>query len=172
MTEPRRPHKELAEQPSLFFPVDTWEAPPPVAPPPPLVHSALPKPTTPLGACALAYQAHLRETNHSEYTITCFLSDLRLLTEFLGRETQLRAITTERLGEWLTHLRWERGAKPAPKTMARRVTFLKNFCGWLEREHVLARDLARDIALARPTPPLPELLFDDEVRRLEEAAAQ
>jgi integrase/recombinase XerD len=136
------------------------------------VRSAPPKATSPLGACALAYQAHLRETNHSEYTITCFLSDLRLLTEFLGRETELRAITTARLGEWLTHLRWERGAKPAPKTMARRVTFLKNFCGWLEREQVLGRDLARDIALARPTPPLPELLFDDEVRRLEEAAAQ
>jgi integrase/recombinase XerD len=128
-------------------------------------------PSSTLGAAALPYAQRLRVTNHSDYTITCFLSDLHLLTEFLGRETPLREITSERLGEWLRHLRWERGAKPAPKTMARRVTFLKNFCGWLAEEGIVERDPAQDIAIARPLPPLPELLFDEEVQRLETAAA-
>ncbi len=171
MTEPRRPQRELAEQPSLFFP-DEEARSAPATPAPSLVRSAPLSADTTLAACALAYQEHLRVTDHSEYTIACFLSDLRLLTEFLGRETRVSTITKDRLGDWLTHLRWERGARPAPKTMARRVTFLKNFCGWLVEEHLLASDPTAQIALARPLPPLPELLFDEEVERLERAAAE
>jgi integrase/recombinase XerD len=56
--------------------------------------------------------------------------------------------------------------------MARRLTFLKNFCGWLSGEELISSDPAASIALTRPTPPLPELLFDDEVDRLSQAAAE
>jgi integrase/recombinase XerD len=133
---------------------------------PPLTHDST------LGAAALPYAEHLRRTDHSAYTITCFLSDLRMLTEYLGRETTLRSVTRDDLSKWLAHLRWERGAKPAPKTMARRVTFLKNFCGWLASSAILAEDLSAKIALTRPSPPLPELPFDDEMQRLEVAATE
>ncbi len=129
-------------------------------------------PTSTLAACALPYQEYLRRTDHSAYTITCFLSDLRLLTEYLGYSTQIRALTRERLSAWLDHLRFDRGAKPAPKTMARRVTFLKNFTAWLVKSELLASDPMASVALSRPDPPLPELLFDDEVARLEAAAAE
>lgn len=160
---------DSVEQPSLFYPdatSHTAEAKQaPVAVAPPLTASSA------LGACALAYQEYLRRTDHSAYTITCFLSDLRLLTDFLGRETPLRTITKDSLADWLGHLRWERATQPAPKTMARRATFLKNFFGWLVKEQVLADDPSQRIVLSRPTPPLPELLFEDEVTRLEEAAA-
>jgi integrase/recombinase XerD len=170
MTEPAQSRSERVEQPSLFLP-GTESGNVSAAPPAPLVRSAPLSPQSALGTCALAYQEHLRITDHSTYTITCFLSDLRLLTEYLGRETRLREVTAKRLGEWLNHLRWERETKPAPKTMARRVTFLKNFCGWLAAEHILPSDPSERVALTRPTPPLPELLFDDEVERLERAAA-
>jgi integrase/recombinase XerD len=56
--------------------------------------------------------------------------------------------------------------------MARRLTFLKNFSGWLASEGLVAADPAANIALTRPVPPLPELLFDDEVERLAAAAAE
>lgn len=160
---------DSVEQPSLFFPdamartTDSKQAPVAVAPP----LTA----TSALGACALPYQEYLRRTDHSAYTITCFLSDLRLLTEFLGRETPLRSITNESLAEWLGHLRWERATQPAPKTMARRATFLKNFFGWLAKEQILADDPSQRIVLSRPMPPLPELLYEDEVTQLEQAAA-
>jgi site-specific recombinase XerD len=170
MSEPRQQPNTSAEQPSLFFPGPAERAPraePALVQPPPLTAAS------PLGASAVPYQHYLRvTTNHSEYTVTCFLSDLRLLTEFLGRDIPLRGITRDHLADWLVHLRWERGSKPAPKTMARRATFLKNFFGWLVHEGVLTSDPTARIALTRPSPPLPELLFDDEVRRLEEAAAQ
>jgi integrase/recombinase XerD len=159
---------DTVEQPSLFFP----GAAAPVAGPKqePVVVVPTLTATSVLGACALPYQEYLRRTDHSAYTITCFLSDLRLLTEFLGRETPLRTITQDSLAGWLGHLRWDRATQPAPKTMARRATFLKNFFGWLAKEQVLADDPSQRIVLTRPAPPLPELLFEDEVARLEQAA--
>ncbi len=160
---------DSAEQPSLFLPEASAASARTAAPS--LVQIAPPTATTPLGTCALPYQEFLRRTDHSAYTITCFLSDLRMLTDYVGRETELRAITTDHLSDWLAHLRFDRGARPAPKTIARRITFLRNFFGWLASEGILATDPSAQIALTRPIPPLPELLFDDEVLRLEEAAA-
>jgi site-specific recombinase XerD len=167
MGEDHAPARASAAQPSLFATEAT-----PVAPAvAPLIEIASPTGETTLGACALPYQDHLRRTDHSRYTITCFLSDLRMLTDFLGRSTPARDLTQDRLRSWLEHLRHGRDAPPAPKTMARRVTFLKNFFGWLQSVGALERDPTERIALTRPAPPLPELLFEDEVARIEAAAA-
>jgi integrase/recombinase XerD len=170
MREVRQQAEEPVEQPSLFFPIEEASAPArpaaSVARPPALTPAAT------LGACALPYEEHLRRTDHSKYTVTCFLSDLHMLTGYLGHETELRAIGKAQLAAWLTYLRHDRGERPAPKTMARRVTFLKNFFGWLAAEKLIAADPTAQIAFARPSPPLPELLFDDEIARLELAAAE
>jgi site-specific recombinase XerD len=170
MPETHKTAGDSVEQPSLFFPDAASQATEPkqaqVVIVPTLSDGSV------LGACALPYQDYLRRTDHSAYTITCFLSDLRLLTEFLGRELPLRTITKDSLADWLGHLRWERATQPAPKTMARRATFLKNFFGWLTNEGVLRDDPSQRIVLSRPTPPLPELLYEDEVARLEQAATK
>lgn len=171
MTQPRSGSEASVEQPSLFVP----EAPgreASNAAAPALVEITPPTPTTPLGACALPYQEHLRRGDASAYTIICFLSDLKMFTEFVGREIELRAITSQHLGDWLAHLTYDRETRPAPKTIARRITFLRNFFGWLVNIGALADDPSARIALSRPAPPLPELLFEDEVQRLEAAAAE
>ncbi len=169
MSEEHAPQPAGAEQPSLFDPdvaLTVKQAPVSV------VEITPPTGATTLGACALPYQDHLRRTDHSQYTITCFLSDLRMLTEFLGHSTAARDISQERLGAWLEHLRHGRETRPAPKTMARRITFLKNFFGWLHEIGALELNPTQRIMLARPAPPLPELLYEDEVARVEAAAAQ
>lgn len=168
MPESRQPTQDALDQPSLFFPAVAEQ---PVGRDDSFVRLAPLTPGSSLGACALPYAEHLRLTDHSAYTITCFLSDLRLLTEYLGRERTLNTIARADVSGWLSHLKWDRGAPPAPKTMARRITFLKNFFGWLAAASLVPADPTANIALSRPAPPLPELLFDDEVRRLEEAAA-
>ncbi len=169
MAEEHAPSHTGAEQPSLFAPET---AIPVKQAPTSLVDIPTPTGATTLGACALPYQDYLRRTDHSQYTVTCFLSDLRMLTEYLGYSTPARAVTQERLGGWLEHLRHGRDARPAPKTMARRVTFLKNFFGWLTEVGALERDPTERIALSRPAPPLPELLHEDEIARVEAAAAE
>lgn len=168
MAEEDTPIRQGAEQPSLFDPgtaVTVKQVRVSV------VEIATPTGATSLGACALPYQDYLRRTDHSPYTITCFLSDLRMLTEYLGYTTPTRDITQDRLGGWLEHLRHGRDARPAPKTMARRITFLKNFFGWLRDVGALERDPTERIILSRPAPPLPELLHEDEVALIEAAAA-
>ena len=50
-----------------------------------------------LAECAPAYEEYLRLTAHSRYTITCFLSDLRLLREFLGKDTPIGRISNDDL---------------------------------------------------------------------------
>jgi len=158
---------EIVTQPSLF----QTEAALPVVPPSPML--VRPQPLTAessIAACAVPYQQYLYLTDHSNYTVTCFLSDLHLMTQFLGSDVPIGRITTEELTDWLMFLRWRRERRPAPKSMARRATFLKNFFGWLFTEGVIAENPAAGIALSRPLPPLPELLFDDEVERLVQAA--
>ncbi len=125
-----------------------------------------------LAECAPAYQEYLRLTAHSRYTVTCFLSDLRLLADYLGKDTPIGRISNNDLTRWLMHLRFERGQPPAPKTMARRATFLKNFFGWLASESILPENAAAGIVLTRPLPPLPEMLYPEEIERLEAAAAE
>ncbi|HEX9068472.1 MAG TPA: tyrosine-type recombinase/integrase [Ktedonobacterales bacterium] len=166
MSKPSHPSHEDPTQPSLFG------SPPGPATQPDLAVTLAPvTASTTLAAVSPAYADYLRRTEHTDHTIACFLSDLRLLSDRIGRQTPIGAVTREQLADWLEWLRFDRSAKkPAPKTMARRVTFLRNFFHWLAVNESLSEDLSEQIALTRPTPPLPELLFEDDVVRLVEVA--
>ena len=170
MPQTRETPNEFVGQPSLFFPGTELNTPLPESAPVVVIPQLTADAT--LDACTLPYAEYLRRTDHSAYTVTCFLSDLRMFTEFTGGSTPIRTLSRTHLTSWLDHLKWDRGTKPAPKTMARRLTFLKNFSGWLAAEGLVAHDPAANIALTRPVPPLPELLFDDEIERLAQAAAE
>lgn len=138
---------------------------------PPLVRTNPLTDQSSLTACALPYQQELTLRGKSNYTVTCFLSDLKMLTEFIGADTPVGRITKEHLTDWLMKLKFgTKGHTPAPKTMARRVTFLKNFFSWLAGEGVIREDPSASLVLERPLPPLPELLYEDEVQRLLAAA--
>src|SRR5690242_4381025 len=139
---------------------------------PPLVRTNPLTDQSGLTACFIPYQQDLRLRGKSDYTVTCFLSDLKMFSDFVGRDTPVGRISKEQLTDWLMKLKFGvPGHTPAPKTMARRVTFLKNFFSWLTSEAVIREDPSASLILERPLPPLPELLFEDEVRRLLEAAA-
>jgi site-specific recombinase XerD len=139
---------------------------------PPLVRTRPLTDQSSLAACALPYQQELELRGKSNYTVTCFLSDLKMFSDFVGRDTPVGRISKEQLTDWLLKLKFGvPGHTPAPKTMARRVTFLKNFFSWLSSEGIIHEDPSASLVLERPLPPLPELLFDDEVSRLLEAAA-
>ncbi len=122
------------------------------------------------------YKQELIARGKSTYTITCFLSDLKMFTDFVGSETPVGRVSKEQLTDWLMKLKFgsqsQRSVVPAPKTMARRVTFLKNFFSWLEREGLIHENPASSLTLERPLPPLPELLSDEEVQLLLTAAAE
>ncbi len=140
---------------------------------PPLVRTNPLTDQSSLAACALPYQQELMLRGKSNYTVACFLSDLKMFSEHIGLETPVGRISKEDLTDWLMKLKFgKKGATPAPKTMARRVTFLKNFFSWLTREQIIREDPSASLVLERPLPPLPELLLAEEVEHLLEAAAQ
>lgn len=163
-------------QPNLFSGTSTVVSEPPdptETPFPPLVRTNPLTDQSSLSACFIPYQQDLKLRGKSEYTVTCFLSDLKMFSDFIGRDTPVGRITKEQLTDWLMKLKFgTRGQPPAPKTMARRVTFLKNFFSWLARDGVIREDPSTSLVLERPLPPLPELLFDDEVQRLLDASAE
>src|SRR5438876_1833758 len=163
-------------QSNLFSDAPTVIAEPPdplEKPFPPLVRTNPLTDQSSLAACAIPYQQELMLRGKSNYTVTCFLSDLKMFSQFVGQDTPVGRITKEQLTDWLMKLKFgTKGQTPAPKTMARRVTFLKNFFSWLASEQIIKEDPAASLALERPLPPLPELLFDDEVQRLLDASAE
>ncbi len=139
-----------------------------------LLHSSHCRPSTPQPAwqdSALPYRQYLLLSEHTAHTVDCFLSDLRLFARFVGQDAPVGNMTNAIILRWLQHLRWESEIPPAPKTLARRVTFLKNFFGWLAHEDVLAENLAASLPVSRPVPPLPDILFEDEIARLLQAAS-
>lgn len=139
---------------------------------PPLVRTNPLTDQSSLAACAIPYQQDLLLRGKSNYTVTCFLSDLKMFGDYVGQDTPVGRLTKEHLTDWLMKLKFgTKGQTPAPKTMARRVTFLKNFFSWLTREAVIKEDPSASLTLERPLPPLPQLLFADEVQRLLTAAA-
>jgi integrase/recombinase XerD len=172
--EPLLTQESTVIQQDLFngAPLVIREPPDPQTTPfPPLVRTHPLTDQSSLVACALPYQQELELRGKSNYTVTCFLSDLKMFSDFVGRETPVGRVTKEHLTDWLMKLKFGvPGHTPAPKTMARRVTFLKNFFSWLTSEAVIREDPSASLILERPLPPLPELLFDDEVQRLLEAA--
>ncbi len=129
-----------------------------------------------LSECVIPYRQELMVRGKSNYTITCFVSDLKMFSDFVGRDTPVGRITKEQVTDWLMKLKFgssgQHSQAPAPKTMARRVTFLKNFFSWLEREGIVHENPAASLTLERPLPPLPELLSDDEVQRLLDVASE
>ncbi|HZO72634.1 MAG TPA: tyrosine-type recombinase/integrase [Ktedonobacteraceae bacterium] len=147
--------------------VITEPANPAETPFPPLIRTNPLTDQSSLAACTLPYRQELMLRGKSNYTITCFLSDLKMFRDFVGGDTPVGRVTKEQLTDWLMKLKFGTpGQVPAPKTMARRVTFLKNFFSWLAREGVIREDPSASLVLERPLPPLPELLFDDEIQRL------
>ncbi|HEU5380207.1 MAG TPA: tyrosine-type recombinase/integrase [Ktedonobacteraceae bacterium] len=173
--EPLTTDESTVLQPTLFSgaPLVVVEPPDPRETPfPPLVRVNPLTEQSSLAACALPYQQELELRGKSNYTVTCFLSDLKMFSDFVGRETPVGRVTKQHLTDWLMKLRFGvPGHAPAPKTMARRVTFLKNFFSWLASEAVIREDPSASLILERPLPPLPELLFEDEIVRLLEAAS-
>jgi integrase/recombinase XerD len=161
---------------SSFFgaPAVIAEPPDPTeAPFPPLVRTNPLTDQSSLAACALPYRQELLLRGKSNYTVTCFLSDLKMFRDYIGADTPVGRITKEHLTDWLMKLKFgTQGQTPAPKTMARRVTFLKNFFSWLAQEGVIREDPSASLVLERPLPPLPELLFTDEIERLLAAASE
>jgi integrase/recombinase XerD len=110
-----------------------------------------------------AWEIFLYDQGRSPNTVKSFLSDIRLLTNYLPPDRALGAVTTSDLNSFFHWLEHERGVPCSPKSLARRVTAVKSFFRWLQRGGALLVDPAEKVIQHSVLSPLPEVLTDAEL---------
>jgi integrase/recombinase XerD len=113
-----------------------------------------------------AFQTYMQQRDFSPHTVQAFNSDLRMLEQFVGPGRAIGRISTHDLNAFLNWLANDRGVPCSPKSLARRVTTLKVFFGWLAEAEILPEDPAAPIVHRPVLTPLPRVLSDDEVERV------
>ncbi|MFQ6100224.1 MAG: tyrosine-type recombinase/integrase [Anaerolineae bacterium] len=119
-----------------------------------------------LRAAMSGFEVHMQGQGFSEHTIKAFLSDLNILAQFVGAGTAIGSISTRDLNRFTDWLVYERGVPCNLKSLARRVTALKVFFGWLTEAEVLPHDPAAPVVHKPVMTPLPQILSDAEVEQV------
>src|SRR5438552_12100663 len=73
---------------------------------PPLIRTHPLTDQSSVASCAIPYQQELMLRGKSNYTITCFLSDLKMFGDYVGHDTPVGRITKEHLTDWLMKLKF------------------------------------------------------------------
>ena len=123
-----------------------------------------------LQAAITAFEEYMVRKGFSDNTIKAFRNDLKIVRNFLGEETPLHQISTQHLNDFLEWMQHSRGKPCSAKTLARRITTIKVFFGWVHGIGVLGTDPAEPVVQQPARTPLPTILRDEEVGRLLRAA--
>src|SRR3954447_19637500 len=118
-----------------------------------------------------AYMAFLSGGGYSASTTEKYFADVRRLSLFL-REKKLRDITQHDSHQWIAGLLAKDGEKLDPKTVNRKVSAVINYFGWLSGLGVIERDPTATLVNARTQSPLPDYLYDNEIKEVYRAARQ
>jgi site-specific recombinase XerD len=113
-----------------------------------------------------AWQMFLQDQGRSPHTIKAFAADMLLLAGYLSPDTRLGSITTRDLTSFIQWLQTKRGVPCSPKSLSRRITALKSFFRWLHQGGALVMDPAEKVLQQSVVSPLPQVLTDDEVKRV------
>ena len=90
-----------------------------------------------LSVAVAAFDEYMIRKGFSANTIKAFRNDLKIFVSFMSEDTLLHQITTQHLEDFLAWLQHDRGRPCSAKTLARRITTLKVFFGWLHGIGVL-----------------------------------
>jgi len=110
-----------------------------------------------------AWRIFLDDQGNSLHTVKAFTADLRLLAAYLPPDRPLGDITTTDLNTFLEWMLHARGVPCSPKTLARRITAIKAFFRWLQRNGSVLVDPAEKVPQKSVLSPLPQVLTPDEV---------
>jgi site-specific recombinase XerD len=131
----------------------------------------LPTPDSTVPMTLLAYETYLKSGNYSKYTPADFTGDIRKFGKYIKDrkrlgfpmgEKKLKDIRTGDIQQWIGELR----KIMTRKTVSRKVSALNNYFLWLESQRILTNNPMQGIAPIRETSPLPDVLFEEERKRL------
>jgi integrase/recombinase XerC len=113
--------------------------------------------------------AHLRnERGVSRHTERSYLSDLEQFADFIGKKT-LDEVDHKTLREFMAHLM---KLKIKKASMARKLSAIRSYYKYLNREGVLSGNPARLVSTPRREKRLPAVLTADDAQRLMEAPCE
>jgi len=115
-----------------------------------------------LPAAINGWETYLLDQGRSQNTVKAFLSDVRLLNQFVAPDQSIGAVTTDDLNRFFDWMEKGRGIPCSPKTLSRRITSVKSFFRWLHQFGVLAIDPAEKVVQRSAISPLPQVLSADE----------
>ena len=121
---------------------------------------------SPLRRAITAFHEHLLAEGRSSNTVRAFDSDLRLFQRYIGPHVVIGHIRYADLYGFLRWLRHGRGVPCNDKSLARRITTLKVFYGWLAASKVVAQNPAAQLEHPHVDTPLPRVLSAAEVSQL------
>ncbi|MFN7038774.1 MAG: site-specific tyrosine recombinase XerD [Alphaproteobacteria bacterium] len=105
----------------------------------------------------------------SKNTLEAYAHDLKELNNFLGEETQLEDVSLNNLKSYLSSLSKKHFSS---KTIARRISSIKQFYQFLYLEKIINDDPANLLELPKKTLTLPKMLEHNEISILMEIAKQ
>lgn len=115
-----------------------------------------------LPAAINGWEMFLLDQGRSPNTVKAFLSDVRLLTQFLPPDQAIGTVTTDDLNRFFEWMEKGRGVACSPKTLSRRITSVKSFFRWLHQYGTLSIDPAEKVLQRSAISPLPQVLTDEE----------
>jgi len=120
------------------------------------------------------YYLYLKDGGFSKYTPDDFTGDVKKFALFLNQKP-LKDITTKDIQAWISFLKTPspKGEGLSAKTVSRKLSALSNFFNWLLLHEVIdgKTNPMANIVNSRIIPPLPEILFEDECKKLFAAAS-
>lgn len=126
--------------------------------------------STPVLPALRAWEIYLFDQGRSPYTVKAFMGDMQLLASFLPADRSVGAVTTNDLNHFLTWMQSGRGVPCSPKSLARRITSLKAFFRWLQKNGTLILDPAEKVLQQSVMSPLPVVLTAEEEEKVREVA--
>lgn len=118
---------------------------------------------TPVSIASSGWAIYLEDQGRSINTVKAFTADIKLLASYLPPDHPLGSVTTVQLNNFLSWMQNERGVPCSPKTLARRITSLKSFFRWLQKNGVVIVDPAEKVLQKSVLSPLPNVLSPSEV---------
>jgi site-specific recombinase XerD len=112
-----------------------------------------------------AFLAHLQSSKYAIETTEKYFSDVKKLSLFL-REKKVKKITTHDIEQWIGSLINRKGERLDRKTVNRKVSAIITYFQWLLSTGVITDDPTASINNARVLSPMPDFLFETEIKTL------
>jgi site-specific recombinase XerD len=115
------------------------------------------------------YLAHLG-TKYAPKTVKMYAGDVRELSLYF-RDRKVGELELADMHAWRAAVMTSRGAHLAEKTLARKVSAVINYFGWLTTTGAITKDPSLSLVNARVQSPLPDYLYENEVEKLYQVAS-